>query len=104
MLMDIFYDELPFDRKTRVHFYEFMQSLHIQIHKLRKEHGSEYDYKSDLYTNLINKSWIICFDELQVTDIANAMILRGCFDEILSRGGVMVITSNRHPKGKFEMN
>lgn len=73
---DLFYENIQLERKKRVHFHEFMQSVHIQIHKFRMEHGSDYDYMSKLCTNILNISWLICLDELQVTDIANAMILR----------------------------
>ncbi|KAJ3379923.1 hypothetical protein HDU84_006317 [Entophlyctis sp. JEL0112] len=97
LTMDLFYQSLPVDRKRRVHFHSFMTDVHKRVHQLRRDRNITYDPIPPLAQELANDAWILCFDELQVTDIADAMILRRLFSELYACGVVTVITSNRPP-------
>ncbi|KAI0797000.1 AFG1-like ATPase [Abortiporus biennis] len=100
MLMDLFYNSLPahISRKRRVHFHAFMIDVHKRIHaaKLKLGHRGG-DPIEPVARDLANQAYVLCFDEFQVTDIADAMILRQLFEKLMNYGVVCVITSNRHP-------
>jgi protein AFG1 len=73
-----------------------MLDIHKKMHDLRKQghHEDPIPYIAD---DLLKNSWLLCFDEFQVTDVADALILRRLFSAMLHRGFVMVATSNRPP-------
>ncbi len=89
MLMDIFYDSIDIENKVRIHFHEFMEMIHAQLR-------IEKDLKK-VAKMLAKRYLLICFDEFQVTDIADAMILGRLFKKLYKHGIVMVATSNRVP-------
>lgn len=97
MLMDLFFESCEIPSKRRVHFHSFMAMIHKEIHKWRQEkkHNSGDDPISPLAKNIANESKILCFDEFQVTDIADAMILGRLFDKLFEKGVVVFATSNR---------
>ncbi|KAG8935768.1 hypothetical protein FRC00_010442 [Tulasnella sp. 408] len=103
MLMDLFYDTLPPSAnalgKRRVHFHAFMIDVHKRVHQKRVEHGWEgvEDVIAPVARDLAEEARILCFDEFQVTDIVDAMILRRLLECLLQYGVVSVMTSNRHP-------
>lgn len=100
MLMDLFYNTLPahIKRKRRVHFHSFMIDVHKRIHAAKKAMGYRGgDPIEPVARDLAADAYVLCFDEFQVTDIADAMILRQLFEKLLNYGVVCVITSNRHP-------
>lgn len=78
MLMDMFYDTLPANitSKTRIHFHNFMQDVHKRLHAMKLEHGSDLDAILYVAADIAEQASILCFDEFQCTDVADAMILR----------------------------
>lgn len=78
MLMDLFYETLPSSvkSKTRVHFNNFMQDVHRRLHVMKMRHGSEFDAIPAVAADIAEKGNVLCFDEFQCTDVADAMILR----------------------------
>ena len=78
MLMDMFYDTLPHnvESKTRVHFHNFMQDVHRRLHAMKMEHGNDLDAIKYVAADIAEKGSVLCFDEFQCTDVADAMILR----------------------------
>ena len=78
MLMDMFYDTLPSSvrSKTRIHFHNFMQDVHKRLHAMKVELGSDWDAIKYVAADIAEKGSVLCFDEFQCTDVADAMILR----------------------------
>ncbi|KAI9291064.1 AFG1-like ATPase [Neoconidiobolus thromboides FSU 785] len=102
MLMELFYDSLPTTLpKRRVHFHAFMIEIHERIHQIKKNKKIR-DPIPPIIMELSKNAKILCFDELQVTDIADAMILRRIFDELFKNNVTIIITSNRHPNELYK--
>ncbi len=107
-LMDLFYQTSTITKKRRVHFHSFMLDVHhsniftfsyfLGIHLLRQQLHRD-DPIPPLAKQLTDEAWLICFDEFQVTDVADATILHRLFSNMFKNGTVMVATSNRPPKG-----
>jgi predicted ATPase len=78
MMMDLFYETLPSNikQKTRIHFNNFMQDVHKDLHKIKMKYGNDFDAIPFVATQLAERSTVLCFDEFQCTDVADAMILR----------------------------
>lgn len=102
-LADLFAATLPSSiSKRRVHFHEFMMEIHSRLHHARSVAGYSGDPLQQIGRDVRNESRVLCFDEFQVTDIADAMILKRLFGSIWESGGVMVSTSNRMPDNLYE--
>ncbi|KAM7216261.1 AFG1-like ATPase domain containing protein [Rhypophila decipiens] len=99
MLMDLFYETLPSTvrSKTRIHFHNFMQDVHKRLHKMKMQYGSDLDAVPFVAAEIAEQGNVLCFDEFQCTDVADAMILRRLLEALMSHGVVLVTTSNRHP-------
>ncbi|KUJ16572.1 uncharacterized protein LY89DRAFT_586463 [Mollisia scopiformis] len=104
MLMDMFYETLPSSvtSKTRIHFHNFMQDVHKRLHKMKMEHGNDIDGVPFVAADIAEKGNVLCFDEFQCTDVADAMILRRLLEALMSHGVVLVTTSNRHPDDLYK--
>ncbi|KAI7880769.1 AFG1-like ATPase [Lichtheimia hyalospora FSU 10163] len=105
MVMDLFYSTLPTPYKKRVHYHELMLDVHARIHALSSSNnkkGKKQHPMSRIADDLASNTCILCLDEFQVTDIADAMLLRQLVDELLNRGVILVTTSNRHPTSLYE--
>jgi cell division protein ZapE len=92
-LMDSFYSVVPIERKTRLHFHEFMRDVHRQLDQL-KGIANPLD---EVATRIAKKYQLICFDEFHVSDIADAMILYNLLKGLFDRGVSFVMTSNYEP-------
>jgi cell division protein ZapE len=101
MLMDLFFAASPVVRKRRAHFHEFMADVHERVHAFRQrmKQGELVDEDPILLAaaEIARETWLLCFDEFHVTDIADAMILGRLFRRLLELGSVVVATSNLPP-------
>lgn len=102
-IADLFASTLPAEvSRRRIHFHEFMMDIHSRLHKARSASGYSGDPLLKIGQEVRNESRVLCFDEFQVSDIADAMILKRLFGSIWQAGGLMVSTSNRHPNNLYE--
>jgi cell division protein ZapE len=106
MLMDMFFAACPVRRKRRAHFHEFMADVHERVHAYRQKlkHGelAGEDPIRLAAGDIADESWVLCFDEFHVTDIADAMILGRLFTRLFELGVVVVATSNVMPDDLYQ--
>ncbi|KAG8176053.1 hypothetical protein JTE90_006834 [Oedothorax gibbosus] len=111
MLMDMFYENCPLEKRRRTHFNSFMLDVHSRIHEYKKitlkqsspgKKNLNYDPIRPVAQSISDETWMLCLDEFQVTDIGDAMVLKRLFTAIFSNGTVLFATSNRAPDDLYK--
>jgi len=96
-LMDGFFQAVPLQKKTRLHFHEFMREVHRELQELK----GTVNPLDELGRRIAKRFRLICFDEFHVADVTDAMILHRLLDALFANRVSIVTTSNFHPDGLY---
>ena len=114
VLMDMFFESAPTARKRRVHFNQFMTETHQRIHEWRNLSPAEKSGRAEfareaeddpiapVAKRILSEATLLCLDEFQVSDVADAMILGRLFEKLFASGAIIVLTSNTAPDDLYE--
>lgn len=100
MVMDLFISAVDIAQKRRVHFHAFMQEVHHAMHAARKTGTA--DPTGPVAAKIIKEVRLLAFDEMQITDITDAMLVGRLFEKLFAAGVVIVTTSNRPPEDLYK--
>jgi cell division protein ZapE len=100
MLMDLFFDTLPVPSKRRVHFHAFMQQVHAGIADARKQ-GLD-DPVRRAADAIADDADVLCLDEMEISDITDAMLVGRLIERLFDRGATIVTTSNAQPDDLYK--
>jgi cell division protein ZapE len=101
MIMDLFFQNVLIRKKRRLHFHDFMKEVHHRVLEKSKVERNR-DCVLLVGKDLAKSAKLLCFDEMEVRDIADAMILSRLFDVMFEEGTVLVTTSNQSPEGLYK--
>ena len=102
MLMDMFHSTLPVSLACltrRTHFHEFMSEVHQRLHAMRKD---STDPLAMVAAMVHAESPVLCFDELELVDVADALVFKRLLEHVFALGGTLVVTSNAAPEELYE--
>lgn len=97
-MMDCFYKCIPFKEKMRMHFHQFMKLVHQEL----KKYQGEKDPLQLIAKKFSRQVMLLCFDELFVSDITDAMLLGHLFRALFKQGVCLVTTSNTAPDDLYK--
>lgn len=105
MMMDILFNEAPLEKKMRVHFHQFMLDVHRTMHHIRSQNrtkDAEVDMFDEVAQRMVTNAELLCFDEMVVSDVSDAMILKRLFHSFYKIGVCAMFTSNRPPDDLYK--
>ncbi len=105
ILLDLFFQSLEIDKKLSIHFHEFMLDFHKELNTLQQQNLStrrSEDYIEQIATKIARNYKVLCLDELQINNIADAMVVERIFKQLIKCGVFIFFTSNRKPQDLFK--
>lgn len=100
MLMNLFYDTIVAEDKQQVHFHEFIMGIHQSLYRAKQQ--KQKNPIQFVTKETFKRGKLLCLDEFQVTDIADALMIKSMLEEWWELGGILVATSNRAPENLYE--